>query len=153
MSLQSDLEIVRLSAGAGTIDVHAFRYGVQGNRDGLIAAANAYRGELLAGVEVPDDVEQFVTSHGRSLNDQAQALAERLSKPDDADDEMLDCAQALAGRLLQSNPASEEAHRALMRIYLRRGRTNAALRQFEQCREALRRELGTEPDVESRRLF
>jgi len=81
MSLQSDLEVVRLSAGAGTIDVHAFRHGVQGNRDGLIAAANAYRGELLAGVEVPDDVERFVTSHGRSLNDQAQALAERLSKP------------------------------------------------------------------------
>jgi len=153
MSLQSDLEVVRLSAGAGTIDVHAFRHGVQGNRDGLIAAANAYRGELLAGVEVPDDVEQFVTSHGRSLNDQAQALAERLTKPDDVDDEMLDCAQALAGRLLQSNPASEEAHRALMRIHLRRGRTNAALRQFEQCKEALRRELGTEPDVESRRLF
>lgn len=153
MSLQSDLEVVRLSAGAGTIDVHTFRHGVQGNRDDLIAAANAYRGELLAGVEAPDDVEQFVTSHGRSLNDQAQALAERLSKPDDADDEMLDCAQALAGRLLQSNPASEEAHRALMRIHLRRGRTNAALRQFEQCKEALRRELGTEPDVESRRLF
>ena len=94
-----------------------------------------------------------MTSHGRSLNNQAQALAERLSKPDDVDDEMLDCAQALAGRLLQSNPASEEAHRALMRIHLRRGRTNAALRQFEQCKEALRRELGTEPDVESRRLF
>lgn len=153
MSLQSDLEVVRLSAGAGTVDVHAFRHGVQGNRDGLIAAANAYRGELLAGVEVPDDVEQFVMSHGRSLNDQAQALAERLSKLDDADDEMLDCAQALAGRLLQSNPASEEAHRALMRIHLRRGRTNAALRQFEQCKEGLRRELGTEPDMESRRLF
>jgi TolB-like protein len=153
MLLESDLEVVRLSARAGTIDVHAFRHGVQGNRDGLIAAADAYRGELLAGVEVPDDVEQFVTSHGRSLNDQAQALAERLSKADDADDEVLDAAQALAGRLLQSNPASEEAHRALMRIHLRRGRTNAALRQFEQCKEALRRELRTEPDVESRRLF
>ncbi|HEY7301782.1 MAG TPA: BTAD domain-containing putative transcriptional regulator [Xanthobacteraceae bacterium] len=153
MLLHSDLEVVRLSAGAGTIDVHAFRHGVQGSRDGLIAAANAYRGELLSGVEVPDDVEQFVTSHRRSLSDQAQVLAERLSKHDDADDEMLDCAQALAGRLLQSNPASEEAHRALMRIHLRRGRTNAALRQFAQCKEALRRELRTEPDVESRRLF
>jgi TolB-like protein len=153
MSLHSDLEVVRLSAGTGMIDVHAFRHGVQGNRDGLIAAANAYRGELLAGVEVPDDVEQFVTSHRRSLNDQAQVLAELLSKTDDADDEVLDAAQALAGRLLQSNPASEEAHRALMRVHLRRGRTNAALRQFEQCKEALRQELRTEPDAESRRLF
>jgi TolB-like protein/Tfp pilus assembly protein PilF len=104
-------------------------------------------------VELPDDVEEFVTSHRRSLNDQAQALAERLSKADDVDDEVLDSVQSLAGRLLQSNPASEEAHRALMRIHLRRGRTNAALRQFAQCKEALRRELQTEPDAESRRLF
>ena len=39
MSLQSDREIVRLSAGAAPIDVHAFRDGLQGNRDGLVAAA------------------------------------------------------------------------------------------------------------------
>ena len=154
MSLQSDLEAVRLSAEAGAIDVDVFRQGLhQGNRDGSIAAANAYRGELLAGVEVPEDVEPFVMSHRRSLNDQAQVLAERLSKADDADDELLNAAQALAGRLLQSAPASEEAHRALMRIHLRRGRTNAALRQFEQCKEALRRELRAGPDVETRRLF
>jgi TolB-like protein len=154
MSLQSDLEAVRLSAEAGAIDVHVFRKGLhEGNRDGLIAAANAYRGELLAGVEVPEDVEPVVTSNRRSLNDQAQELAERLSKADDADDESLNAAQALAGGLLQSNPTSEEAHRALMRIHLRRGRTNAALRQFEQCKEALRRELRAEPDVETRRLF
>jgi TolB-like protein len=153
MSLHSDLEVVKLSTGTGTIDVHTFRHGLQGTRDGLIAAANAYRGELLAGVEVPDDVEQFVASHRQSLNDQAQVLAELLSKTDDADDEALDAAHALASRLLQSNPASEEAHRALMRIHLRRGRTNAALRQFAQCKEALRRELRTEPDVESRQLF
>jgi len=55
--------------------------------------------------------------------------------------------------LLQSVPASEEAHRALMRVHLRWGRTNAALRQFEQCKEALQRELQAEPDVETRRLF
>lgn len=154
MSLQSDLEAVRLSAEAGAIDVRVFRKGLhEGNRDGLIAAANAYRGELLAGVEVPEDVEPFVTSHRRRLNDQAQVLAERLSNADDADDESLTAAQALAGCLLQSNPASEEAHRALMRIHLRHGRTNAALRQFEQCKGALRRELRAEPDAETRRLF
>jgi hypothetical protein len=39
-----------------------------------------YRGEVLAGVELPEDVEQFVTLHRRVLNDQAQVIAERLSK-------------------------------------------------------------------------
>ena len=67
------------------------------NRDGWIAAANAYHGELLAGVEVSEDVEQFVTSHRRSLNDQAQALAERLSKAERADGESLDAAQGTGG--------------------------------------------------------
>ncbi len=154
MSLQSDLEVVRLTARAEAIDVHAFRHGLQSdNRDGWIAAANAYRGELLAGVEVPDDVEQFVASHRRGLSNQAHVIAERLSKADDADGESLNAAQQLAERLLQSASASEEAHRALMRIHLRRGRTNAALRQFVQCKEALRRELQAEPDLETRQLF
>jgi TolB-like protein len=154
MSVQSDLDVVKLSAKAVAIDVQMFRQGLHdGNRDGLIGAAGAYGGELLAGVEIPEDVEQFVTSHRRSLNDQAQELAERLSKVEDADEESLNAAHLLADRLLRSDPASEEAHRALIRTHLRRGRTNAALRQFEQCKEALRRELRAEPDAETRRLF
>ncbi len=154
MSLHSDLEAVRLSADPEAIDVHAFRHGLrQGHRDGLIAAADAYRGELLAGVELSEDVERFVASYRRSLNDQAQAIVERLSEADAADGRSLDAAQALAERLLRFAPASEEAHRALMRVNLRRGRTNAALRQFEQCRAALLRELQAEPDAETRRLF
>lgn len=152
MSLQSDLETIRLSASPSAIDVHAFRHGLQENdRDASIAAANAWQGELLAGIETPDDLEQFLSPYRRSLTDQAQVLAERLSEADDA--ASLDAAQALAERLLRSTPASEEAHRALMRVHLRRGRTNAALRQFEQCREALQRELQAEPDARTRRLL
>ncbi len=153
MSLQSDLEVVRLSAEAGTIDVHAFRHGVQGNRDGLIVAANAYRGELLAGVEVPDDVEQFVTSHRRSLNDQAQVLAERLSKADDADDEVLELC-AGAGRAaasvqpsIRGGASRADAYPPSARPDQRRASTVRAVQ------ESLRLELRTEPDVESRRLF
>ena len=152
--LQSDLEIVRLPDNPAAIDVHAFRLGLdKGNHDGWIAAAHAYQGELLAGVEVSEDVEQFLASHRRSLHDQAQVIVERLSKVDGADGESLSATQALAERLLQATPTSEEAHRALMRVHFRQGRNNAALRQFEQCKEALRRELQAEPDVETRRLF
>jgi TolB-like protein len=154
MSLQSNLEVVSLSALPGTIDVQAFRQGVQDDdRERLIAAADAYRGELLAGIELAEDIEQFVTFHRRSLNDQAQALTERLSKADETDSDALDAAQALAERLLQSTPAAEEAHRALMRVHHRRGRTSAALRQFELCKAALRRELQTDPDAETRHLL
>jgi TolB-like protein/DNA-binding SARP family transcriptional activator len=154
MVLESDLETVKLFAKIEAIDVHTFRHGLQRNNcDELIRAANSYRGDVLAGVDLSEDVEQFVTSHRRSLNDQAQAIAERLSKADASDGGSLEAAQGLAERLLQSVPASEEAHRALMRVHLRRGRANAALRQFEQCKEALLRDLRTEPDVETRRLL
>jgi TolB-like protein len=154
MSLESDLEVVRLSAHAGAIDVRVFRHGWQkGDRESWIAAANAYGGELLAGVKIMEDIEPFVASHRRSLGNEAQVLVERLSQTENADGESLKAAQALAERLLQYAPASEEAHRALMRVHLQHGRINGALRQFEQCRAALFRELSVEPDVETRQLL
>lgn len=154
LSLQSDLETVRMLPNPTAVDVHAFRDGLRRNdRNGWIAAANAYQGELLAGVEVSEDLEPFLAPHRRSLVDQSEALAECLSKADDADEETLATAHALAERLLRSFPTSEAAHRALMRVHIRRGRTNAALRQFEQCREALSRELQVEPDAETRELL
>ena len=153
MSLESDLEIVRLLATPSSVDVHAFHKGVdKDDRNGWIAAAHAYQGELLAGVQAPDNVEQFLAPHRQSLSDQAQWLAEHLSMADAADGEALDAAQGLADRLLRFNPASEEAHRALIRIHLVRGRTNVALRQFEHCKAVLRQELCAEPEIETRRL-
>ena len=61
--------------------------------------------------------------------------------------------EALAQRLLAADPAAEEAHRALIRLHLLQARTNAALQQFEQCREALLRDLGVEPEFQTRDLL
>ena len=124
------------------------------DRNGWIAAANAYRGELLAGLEVPENVEQFLSSHRREP--QRSGAGGRRTFEQGGRRGCANCwmqRKQLAERLLRSAPASEEAHRALMRIHLRRGRTNAALRQFEQCKAALTRELQAEPDLETRQLF
>src|SRR5262249_56822323 len=43
--------------------------------------------------------------------------------------------------------------RALMRRCARRGRRGAALKQYEACAAVLRRELGTEPEAETRSLY
>ena len=53
---------------------------------------------------------------------------------------------------LQQDPAREETHRALMRLYARGGDRRQALRQYELCRVALREELAVEPDVATERL-
>lgn len=154
LTLHSDLEVVRLSAVPGAVDVHTFRDGATAeDRSSQIAAAQAWLGEPLAGLDLPEGAEQFVSSHRRSLTEQALRLAERLSMADATDREALDGAQTLAQNLLMQVPAAEEAHRALMRVHLQRGSPNSALRQFERCKQALRDELQTEPDAETRRII
>ncbi len=49
-------------------------------------------------------------------------------------------------RILELDPTDEEAHRELMRGHLEAGNRQAAMRQFERLREALRDELGVSPD-------
>lgn len=150
LTLHSDLEVVMLSAVPGAVDVHTFHSGATAeDRSVQIAAAQAWQGEPLAGVEFPESVEQFVSSHRRNLTEQALRLAERLSMAAPSDREALAAAQTLAQVLLMQMPAAEEAHRALMRVYLRNGSPNSALRQFEICKKALRDELQTEPDAET----
>src|SRR3712207_9594090 len=53
---------------------------------------------------------------------------------------------------VSEEPAHEEAHAHLMRLYARSGQRYQALRQYEQLRKALRRWFGTEPGGASRRL-
>jgi DNA-binding SARP family transcriptional activator len=53
---------------------------------------------------------------------------------------------ALCQLIVQRDPCREDAHRRLMRCFSRQGQTYLALRQFQACAEALRAELGVEPD-------
>ena len=47
--------------------------------------------------------------------------------------------------ILDRDPLREDVHRELMRLYLANGQRAMALRQFEACRAALRRELAIQP--------
>ena len=57
-----------------------------------------------------------------------------------------------ATRMLTIDPLDEAAHRALMRLFSRRGQRPRALRQYETCARALRHEFGIDPDSETQRL-
>jgi adenylate cyclase len=54
---------------------------------------------------------------------------------------------------LAIDPACEPAHRSLMELLARTGRRSDALRQYQQCVDALDRELGAEPSAETRATF
>ena len=64
-----------------------------------------------------------------------------------------DAAVACAKRLLDADPLLEHVHRDLMRTYYAKGNRPAALRQFEQCKRLLQRELGIEPMAETVELY
>ena len=56
-------------------------------------------------------------------------------------------------RLLALDPLQESVHRTLMRLYGQFGRRDAALRQYQECVEVLQRELGVEPEPETKALY
>src|SRR5262249_7002999 len=56
-------------------------------------------------------------------------------------------------RIAALDPLQESVHRTLMRLYVRSGRRGAALRQYQICVGVLLRELGIEPEPETRQLY
>ena len=59
---------------------------------------------------------------------------------------------ASAGRILRIDPAHELTHRGLMRLHFVRGDRTLALRQYERCAAALRRELDVAPSQQTKEL-
>lgn len=58
-----------------------------------------------------------------------------------------------AQAILDRDALREDVHRELMRLYLASGQRAQALRQFEHCRELLRRELAIQPMRETMALY
>ncbi len=58
-----------------------------------------------------------------------------------------------AQAILDSDPLREDVHRELMQLFVLGGQRAQALRQFEHCRELLRRELAIQPMRETMTLY
>jgi DNA-binding SARP family transcriptional activator/TolB-like protein len=122
------------------------------DRVDLQAAAQLYRGELLADFDINSEPfqEWLTVERDRTLAIVCDVL-HRLSALQDAAGEY-DPAIQTGRRLVALDPLSEFAQRALMRAYARAGRRGEALRQYKTCAEILKRELGVAPDVETQLL-
>jgi TolB-like protein/Tfp pilus assembly protein PilF len=153
--LDGDLETVGLVARPEDVDVRLFDSLMEkaGPRH-LAEAADCYQGDLLAGIVLPEPLDQWFAPHQRIYRRKALQLVERLSLLPTPDLDAIEPAcRSLAERLLSADPAAEEAHRALIRLHRHAGRVNAALRQFQLCKEALRRELGVDPEARTSELL
>src|SRR5262245_35161669 len=145
---------VRLDTGALDVDVLTFERLVRrATPETLREAAELYQGELLEGLSVTEaPFEQWLTTSRERLHDLAfEALARLLRQQTESEEPAVAVATAL--RLLALDPLQETVHRALMRLYVRAGRRDAALRQYQNCIDTFRRELSGEPEAETRQLY
>ena len=145
---------VALDPSVVDVDVAQFeRLVADGQPAALEQIASLYRGDLLAGLALAErPFEEWLTSERERLHELAmQGLGRLLTHQQRAG--AAEPAVQTGLRLLALDPLQEPVHRALMRLYARLGRREAALRQYQLCVDALKRELSTSPEAETNQLY
>jgi len=147
-------DTVALNPDAVDVDAEVFEQLVKaGTPASLEDAAALYGGDLLEGIVAQDGpFEDWLLTERERLRELAlDALGRLLAHQVGAG--KAEEAIRTAGRLLALEPAEEAVHRSLMRLHARQGRRRAALRQYELCRAALKRDLGLEPEPATAALY
>lgn len=111
-----------------------------GSRDALARAVELYRGELLAGIEGPEWLERERRRIEQLVIDGMDRLVRLHLDADDAG-----AAAQVLRRWLALDPCAEAAARPLMQLLAATGDRAGALKVFQSCADALRRELDAAP--------
>src|SRR5262245_35910708 len=145
---------VGVSPDAIEVDVAVFeRLAADGSAGALDRASALYRGDLLEGISVTEPpFEEWLRYERERLREMAgDVLAKRIDHLRRTG--AIDQAVQVAVRLLALDRTEESVYRTLMRLHARQGRRGAALRLYQVCVEVLERELGTEPEPETKQLY
>ena len=152
--LRQEADTLALVTGAVELDVTAFeRLVADGAPEALARAAALYRGDLLSGFALDEaPFEEWLLGERERLRELAlEGLAKLLAQQRRTN--MTEAAVVTALRLLTLDPLQEPVHRTLMRLYAEQGRRGTALRQYQQCVAVLQRELGVEPETETKQVY
>jgi DNA-binding SARP family transcriptional activator len=103
-------------------------------------AESLYEGEFL----VEDIYEDWSLVERENLKHAYLELLERLGEYYFNQEQFVLCI-AFCQKLLLEDNCREDAHRRLMRCYLRQGQRHLALHQYHRCVEALKQELDVPP--------
>lgn len=150
----TDGNTVALNRAAVESDIAAFEeLAAKEDAKVLEKAAHLYGGDFLEGLILREEpFMEWLSLEQARLRERALSVLTRqleaqtnTGNPDKAID--------TAHRLLALDPLQEHVHRALMTLFADQGRVTSALRQYGSCEETLRRELGVDPDAETRRLY
>ena len=152
--LQVEGQTLALDPERVEVDVTTFERLVAEKATPTLEQATAlYRGDLLLGFNLNEpSFEEWLVAERERLRELAvDGLTRLLGEQTRAG--TTERAIQTGVRLLALDHLQEGVHRALMRLYTRQGRRGSALRQYQMCVTALRRELGTEPEAETRKLY
>jgi TolB-like protein/DNA-binding SARP family transcriptional activator len=120
--------------------------------DELLQCVDLYRGDLLEDFEPREPVyDEWLNLARARLRRIACQVVDDLVDSLAVEGRYEEAIQALERRL-SMDPCCEAAHRRLMELFAKVGRRTDALRQYRSCVETLERELGAEPDVETKKL-
>jgi DNA-binding SARP family transcriptional activator/pimeloyl-ACP methyl ester carboxylesterase len=153
-TLGSSSESVWLEAGCVEVDALSFERAAEETApEGWARAAALYRGDFLEGFSVRSQpFEEWLMVQRTRLREHALEVMARLLAQQ-VESGAHEEATRIAQRILALDPLRETVHRALMRLHAERGHANAALKQYQACAQALRRELGVDPDSETQALY
>jgi TolB-like protein/DNA-binding SARP family transcriptional activator/cytochrome c-type biogenesis protein CcmH/NrfG len=152
--IASEGDDITLDAAAFEVDALAFRrLAAQSDRTALEAAAELCCSEFLDGLDIEsEEFESWRRAEATRYRDQSIDVLTRLMTQLDACGE-IERAIETGARILALEPLHETAARRLMRLYGRSGRRGAAVQIYRTLADALRSELDTEPEAETRLVF
>lgn len=145
---------IALNPHAVEVDVVIFeRLVAEGTPEALDRAVSLYEGELLTGFRLNEPpFEEWLRAQRERLRELALDACRKLLTHQTGRGAVEPAIQT-AMRLLALDPLQETVHRTLMRLYVEQGRRAAALRQYQACVDELQRELGVDPEPETRQLY
>src|SRR5262252_3825683 len=147
-------DTVELKSGALLVDAVEFgRLVADGEVASLGQAVQLYQGKFLEGFDLRgSEFEGWLSSVRQQLNEKAIGALNKLLSHDVAAG-TFERGISIATRLVSLDPLQETTHRSLMKLYCKQGRYAAALAQYRFCSDVLSKELGVEPEAETKALY
>jgi predicted ATPase/DNA-binding SARP family transcriptional activator/DNA-binding CsgD family transcriptional regulator len=134
------------------VDAESFEEAALAARRSREPAAYHMAIDLYAGELLPEDrFEDWAEDQRATLRRMYLKLLAELAGLYEVRGEYNPAAEALQ-RVVDEEPANEEAHASLMRLYTISDRRGEALAQYERLRDVLSQHLDTEPAAKTRRL-
>lgn len=153
-ALIADGDSLRIDPGLVCTDVAELHRAIDaGTRTSLNDAVNLHRGDLLEGLDARSTAyDEWLSQERQALRRRVTEASQKLSALCAAQDDVEGAIRACT-RLITLEPLNEVAHRNLMDLHARAGNYAEALRQYQVCRDILRRELDVAPEPATEQLY